>query len=206
MRFTKTLPLAVAALLVLPGAALAKDRNHDGLPDGWEKAHHLSLKVKQGTRDQDNDGLRNRGEFRAGTNPRSADSDNDGIKDGEENAGKVTSFTNGVLTISLFDGSTLTGTVDNGTKVKCEGAGDDQGDDRGGDRARAASHGNDDGRGENRGSDNENNGDNGDDDGPNDNADEHATGCTIAAGDVVREADVKATSSGKVFEEVELAK
>jgi hypothetical protein len=192
MRFTKTLPLAVAALLVLPGAALAKDRNHDGLPDGWEKAHHLSLKVKQANRDQDNDGLRNRGEFRAGTNPRRADSDSDGIKDGEENAGKVTSFDNGVLTIALFDGSTLTGTVDNGTKVKCEGADDDQGDDHGGDRARAARHGGDD--------------DNGDDDGPNDNADEHATGCTIAAGDLVQEADVKATSSGKVFEEVELAK
>src|SRR3954447_762743 len=201
MRFTKTLPIAVGALLALPGVAAAHDRNHDGLPAGWEKAHHLSLKVKQGHRDQDHDGLKNRGEFRAGTNPRRADTDKDGIKDGEENAGKVTSFENGVLTIALFDGSTLTGTVTPGTKVKCEGADDEPGDDdQGEDRAKAARHG-DDGSGEDQGEDH------GDDNrGPNDNADEHATGCTIAANDTVQEADVKVTSTGNVFEEVELAK
>jgi hypothetical protein len=200
MRITKTLPIAVAALLALPAAAVAKDRNHDGLPDGWEKAHHLSLKVKQGHRDQDHDGLKNRGEFRAGTNPRRADTDKDGIKDGEENAGKVTSFENGVLTIALFDGSTLTGTVTPGTKVKCEGADDQQGDDD--NTAKAARHGSDgdepgDDHGEHRGDDNR---------GPNDNADEHATGCTIAANDTVQEAEVKVTSTGNVFREVELAK
>src|SRR3954469_396086 len=135
MRFTKTLPIAVTALLALPGVAAAHDRNHDGLPDTWEKAHHLSLKVKQGHRDQDHDGLRNRNEFRAGTNPRKADSDGDGRKDGDENAGKVTAFTGGVLTITLFDGSTLKGTVTPGTKIECKGAED---------TARAARHGDDD--------------------------------------------------------------
>src|SRR3954462_11077277 len=140
MRFTKTLPIAVTALLALPGVAAAHDRNHDGLPDTWEKAHHLSLKVKQGHRDQDHDGLKNRGEFRAGTNPRRADSDNHASKDGQENAGKVTSFENGVLTIALFDGSTLKGTVTPGEKVKCEGGEDVHGDD---DRAQAARRGED---------------------------------------------------------------
>ena len=199
MRFTKTLPIAVAALLALPAAAFAHDRNHDGLPDGWEKAHHLSLKVKQGKKDQDHDGLRNRGEFKAGTNPRRADSDRDGIKDGDENAGKVTAFENGVLTIALFDNSTLKGTVTPGTKIKCEGADDDHGEDR----ARTARHGDDDGPGDDHGDD-----ERGDDDnrGPNDNADEHATGCAIAVGDTVEEAEVRATSTGTVFKEVELAK
>src|SRR3954447_6099116 len=199
MRLFKALPLAAVAGLALPGVAAARDRNHDGLPDGWEKAHHLSLKVKQGHRDQDHDGLRNRGEFRASTNPRRADSDKDGIKDGEENAGKVTSFENGVLTIALFDGSTLKGTVTPGTKVKCEGAEDEHGDDdQGDDHAKAARHGGDDEPGDDRGDD--------DNRGPNDNADEHATGCTIAANDTVQEAEVKVTSTGNVFGEVELAK
>ena len=208
MRFTKTLPIAVAALLALPAAAVAKDRNHDGLPDGWEKAHHLSLKVKQGHRDQDHDGLRNKAEFAAQTNPRDDDTDNDGIKDGEENAGKVSSFDGSTLTIALFDGSTLTGKVTPDTEVKCEGADGQQGDDehQGEDRAKAARDGQDepgddhgdDNQGEDRGDDNNS--------GPNDNADEHATGCAIADGDTVREADVKASSAGTVFEEVELAK
>jgi len=203
MRFTKTLPIAVAALLALPGAALAKDRNHDGLPDGWEKAHNLSLKVKQANRDQDHDGLRNRGEFRAGTNPRRADSDGDGIEDGQENAGKVTSFDNGVLTIALFDGSTLTGQVTPDTEVKCDGAGEDRAQaarDGGGDHGDGNGSGRDDGPGDDNGQGDDN--EQGDDDGQAG----QAAPCTIAAGDVVREADVKATSAGNVFEEVELAK
>src|SRR4051794_2815773 len=146
MRITRTLPIAATALLALPGAAAAKDRNHDGLPDGWEKAHHLSLKVNQAHRDQDRDGLRNRREFQAGTDPRRADTDGDGRKDGDENAGKVTSFTGGVLTITLFDGSTLTGAVTPGTKIECKGAPST-------DTAKAARHGSDDTSGDDRGND-----------------------------------------------------
>ena len=41
--------------------------------------------------------------------PSKADTDGDGIKDSDENAGTVTSFENGVLTITLFDGGTLSG-------------------------------------------------------------------------------------------------
>ncbi len=84
--------LGAVAVLAVPGAAQAKshhhpqvrDRNHDGLPDKWEKRHHLSLAVKQATRDQDKDGLNNRGEFKADSNPRDADTDNDGVNDGNE--------------------------------------------------------------------------------------------------------------------------
>jgi hypothetical protein len=74
----------LTALLVLAGLASAKDRNRDGLPDGWEKRNRLSLKVKQHKRDQDRDKLNNRDEYKLKTNPRKADSDGDGLRDGEE--------------------------------------------------------------------------------------------------------------------------
>jgi hypothetical protein len=102
MTRTKTL-LAALILLVavaLPGVADARgrhggknhahhakkkrDRNHDGLPDRWERRHRLSLKVNQARRDQDGDGLGNRGEFGNGTDPRDPDTDGDGVGDGNE--------------------------------------------------------------------------------------------------------------------------
>ena len=73
-----------ATLALFAAPALARDRNHDQLPDRWEKHNNLSLKVKQSKRDQDRDKLNNRDEFRYKTNPRKADTDNDGLKDGEE--------------------------------------------------------------------------------------------------------------------------
>ena len=105
--------VALALMVALPAVASAKrhssghaksakraDRNRDGLPDRWERRHHLSLKVKQASRDQDRDGSNNAMEFAANTNPRDRDSDDDGVKDGDENVGTVTSFTDGVLVIS----------------------------------------------------------------------------------------------------------
>jgi hypothetical protein len=88
------LALAAVLLLALPAAASAKrhhertrDRNHDGLPDKWERHHHLSTKARGvGKADPDRDGLNNRGEFRSRTNPRRADSDGDGVGDANEDA------------------------------------------------------------------------------------------------------------------------
>src|SRR3954454_23711326 len=134
--------LAATALLALPAAASASaDRNHDGLPDGWETRHHLSLKVNQSGRDTDHDGLTNRGEMRHGTNPRKSDTDRDGMNDGDEvrtgnnprrrdsdgdgtrdgaeHAGMIASFSDGILTIKLMDGSTVKGHVDDSTRVRC---------------------------------------------------------------------------------------
>lgn len=136
--------LGVLALLAMPGVAAAKDRNHDRIPDRWEKRHHLSLSVNQAGRDQDGDHLRNRGEFEAGDNPRDDDSDNDGVMDGKENAGTIASFdaATGRLTIDLFGTETVSGLVTDRTRIKCEaqGAGSastsshgsDSGDDHGG--------------------------------------------------------------------------
>ena len=74
-----------ALLLAIPGLASApRDANDDNLPDRWEKRHDLSLNVNQARRNQDKDGLRNKGEFRRGTDPRDADTDGDGIPDGED--------------------------------------------------------------------------------------------------------------------------
>ena len=84
-RLTLVLATAVAALsLLLAAPALGKDRNKDRIPDSWEKANHLSLKVKQHKRDPDRDKLNNKLEFKFHTNPRKADTDSDGLKDGEE--------------------------------------------------------------------------------------------------------------------------
>ena len=92
-------------MLSLPGIAAAKDRNHDRIPDRWEKRHGLSVKVNQAHRDQDRDKLVNRKEFQAGDDPLDPDSDGDGTPDGQEGAGTIASFDGTTLTINLFNGS-----------------------------------------------------------------------------------------------------
>ncbi|MFN8151254.1 MAG: hypothetical protein U0R24_09025 [Solirubrobacterales bacterium] len=123
MTKTRAVVLVVVGMLIaafaIAAPASAKDRNHDNLPDRWEKRYDLSLKVKQGKRDQDSDGLNNRGEYAAGTNPREDDSDDDGSEDGDENAGVISSWDGETLTIDLYGGGSVTGTVDDSTEVKC---------------------------------------------------------------------------------------
>jgi hypothetical protein len=175
------LALAFAASLMLASGAAAKDRNHDRIPDKWEKRHHLSLKHKQGRRDQDHDGLKNRGEWRARFDPRDADTDDDGVDDGDENTGKVESFEDGVLTISLFNGDTIKGAVTDDTEIECDDdADDDHGDDDGPD-AVAAHHGDDDDEG-------------------NEDCDTEA----LVAGAKVLEAELKIRDGEAVWDEVEL--
>jgi hypothetical protein len=85
----RTFSVAAAGALALliaafAGTAVAKDRNHDQIPDKWEKRYHLSLKVDQANKDQDHDTVGNLDEFQDGTSPRDADSDNDGVLDGND--------------------------------------------------------------------------------------------------------------------------
>ena len=81
------LAVAVGALLfAFAGSASAADRNHDHIPDQWEINHHLSLKVNQANRDQDQDGLNNLNEFRSRTDPRDADTNNNGVTDANEDS------------------------------------------------------------------------------------------------------------------------
>jgi hypothetical protein len=204
--------LGALALLALPGAAAAKDRNHDRIPDRWEKRHHLSTAVNQARRDQDRDHLRNRAEFLAGDNPRDRDSDDDGVMDGEENAGTIASFDapSGKLTVNLFNGDMITGLVTESTRIKCEdthslsttvnarrgeeesgddnsGQGEEPGDDNGGDNAGPGSENSGPGRGDEGG---------------------EGANCTTAdlvAGATVEEAELELEHGVATYEEVELA-
>ena len=203
---TKALAVAAAALVgvliaAVPASAASKDRNHDRIPDRWEAKHGLSLKVNQARKDQDTDGLRNRGEWQAKFDPRDDDTDGDGVEDGDEGAGTIASFdaTTGELVIDVFSGDTVTGTVNADTEIECENddatepddhgddvgddVGDDEGDDDGGPGHERSSH-----------------------DGSDDHGDDDAN-CTVdalVAGAIVREAELDLTADGLVYEEIEL--
>lgn len=225
------LALGALALLAMPGLAAAKDRNHDRIPDRWEKKHHLSLTVNQARHDQDGDHLRNRGEFLAGDDPRDHDSDDDGIADGREQAGTIASFDaeSGRLVIDLFGGDMVSGLVTEGTEIECEshsGAaassqgepGDDNGgrgeeepgDDNGGENEVGDDRG---GQGEeepgdDRGGDNSGPGSESSGPGSGEESGHHDRACTVAElvpGAVVEEAELKAADGQAVFEEVELS-
>lgn len=125
----------------------------------------------------------------------------------DETAGTIASFTNGTLTITLKDGSTVSGKVTEATEIECraamasaasDGHGDqgDQGDDHG-DGGQSNS-----GPGEDE-QDDVSGHDDGDDDAPQ----QPAASCTSAAlvsGAVVREAELRVSSAGAVWQKVEL--
>jgi hypothetical protein len=214
------LALAAIGLLALPAGAAAKDRNRDHIPDRWEKRHHLSLAVNQARRDQDGDHLRNLAEFRAGDNPRDRDSDDDGVIDGEENAGTVASFdaVSGRLVIDLFGGESLSGLVDESTRIECEGPDDsatvsrDHGSgegESGDDRGEGTEPGDDSGGNSGPGSTSDNSGPGSNSSGPGGGDDDQEAGnCTAAAlvpGTVVQEAELRLDNGVATYEEVELA-
>jgi hypothetical protein len=195
--------LALLGSLLFAASASAHDANRDRIPDRWEKRHGLSLEVKQTARDQDRDGFKNRAEWRAKTDPRDADSDDDGVDDAEENAGTVTSYADGELTITLFDGGTLTGKVTDETEIQCDvedsaaKASHDPGDDEEGD----------DDRGD-RGDRDEGDDDHGDrHDGDRKRCDDDGEECGVEAltpGRAVEEASLKIGSDGRTWTEIEL--
>ncbi len=208
--------VGVLAILALPGVAAAKDRNHDRIPDRWEKRHHLSLSVNQANRDQDADHLANVGEFQAGDNPRNDDSDGDGVMDGAENAGTIASFdpATGKLTITLFNGDTVSGLVTENTRIECGHEchkGDSPADSRpgeGGDHSGPATGPPGQGDDENDNPPGHDGTPPGASEGPGQGA-EHSADCTTAAlvaGATVTEAELEISNSGATFDKVELAK
>jgi hypothetical protein len=82
-RLLTLLALTAVAAAVPTAPALAKG-DHDGMPSGWEKRHHLSVRVNDAAKDPDRDGLSNFGEYRSHTDPRRRDSDRDRRTDGRE--------------------------------------------------------------------------------------------------------------------------
>src|SRR3954452_22400466 len=82
--------VALIALLAVPAMASAKrshkknaDRNHNSIPDKWEKRFHLRGKGVAKA-DPDKDGLNNLSEFRSRTNPLKTDSNGNGVGDASE--------------------------------------------------------------------------------------------------------------------------
>ena len=205
---------AILALLAVsaPGMAQAKDSNRDRIPDRWEKSHSLTLKKDQRKLDQDKDGLRNRGEFLSNTDPRDKDSDDDGITDVKEKAGVIASYDAdaGTLTVTLYAGGELTGTVTDNTRVKCESdeAAADPTDPT---TARSENSG----PGSRHSEDESGDDDSGDDESSDDDAEHegHHGGCNgdcsiadLAEGVEITEAGVRYTADGAVFDELEIVK
>jgi hypothetical protein len=128
-----------------------------------------------------------------------------------ETAGTIASFTGATLTITLNDGSTVSAKITEDTEIECrattaraasdDGSADDndQGDDRGQDGRLGSSSG-----GEEQGDVSGREGDdNGDGQAAPDEA-EHCTTAALAAGTVVREAELRVSSAGSVWQKVEL--
>ena len=191
--------LAAIAVVVAPAAAASRDRNHDRIPDRWEVRHGLSLHKNQAKRDQDRDGLDNRGEFHAKSDPRDDDSDDDGVDDGAEGAGRIASFdpATGKLVIDAFSGDTVTGTVTDDTEIECENDDDVQPDEPGDDDHSGPGHdGEDDHGGPGHGRRHGDADDRGED--------ENCSTADLTAGTIVREAELELTSAGLIYEEIEL--
>jgi hypothetical protein len=198
---------AVALALLIPGAASAKDRNHDRIPDRWERQHGLSLKVNQAKRDQDRDALNNRQEFKSGNDPRDDDSDGDGIEDGDESSGTIASYdpATGELTINAFNTGPVTGLVTESTEVKCDD-GDDDGDEDGDGRGGTDDHGHGD-RADRSGHDDPPGDDSSDDPSGDDDPETDESACTVAdlvPGAVVHEAELEIENGTTTWEEIEL--
>lgn len=230
MKLFKTLIAAAiaASLLVVPAGALAKsrDRDHDGMPDKWEKQHHLNVHANDARKDPDHDHLSNRAEFRDHTNPRKADtdgdgindgnevrdhtnprsddSDRDGVEDGDEIAGTITSLQNGLLTIQLAGtgAGTVSGTVNDQTGIECDDTNDDAQTPT--TTAQMSRDGRDGG-----GSDDNSGPGSSNDDGANDRGDDdnqaQCTSADLKQGAVVHEASLtKAADGSNVFTKIEL--
>jgi hypothetical protein len=131
------------------------------------------------------------------------------------NAGTVASFTNGVLTITLADGSTVAGRVSDATELECttssgqSQSGDDSGDNSSStDSQSSGSSDQSSGSGDqSSGSDNQSSGSGDNQSSGSDNQSSGGQTCATAAltpGAVVREAELAISSSGATWQKLEL--
>jgi hypothetical protein len=188
-----------------------REKTHPGKADSDKDG------TKDGSEDADRDRLNNAGEDESGNDPINPDSDDDGIEDGDEGAGRIDSFDGTTLTIKMFGGATLAGTVDEATSVWCDdsdlwGEDEDWGDDESGKQS-VASTGDEYGDGEDPFGDDSSDDESGDDEFYDDEGDDgdyvDEGECAIAdltAGTVVRGASLTVDEEGSFFDEVEIVK
>jgi hypothetical protein len=209
-RILIALVMSGAVLVAAPGAALAQHHHARHHHARHHARHHRSRRHSRvrhfGRRAQDPSG-----------NP-------------SGQAGTVASFDNGVLTITLNDGSTVSGAVTNDTELECTAPGTTtQGEDgdRGDDNSTSGDDNNPSGDGDNRGensgdrgddngTDNTANGDddtangddnaaNGEDNGENDNENQQmCSTSSLTPGTPVAEANLEISGSGNTWKKVEL--
>lgn len=191
-----------------------RDTDRDGLNNLREYRHRTNPR----SRDTDRDGLRDGQEIRTGHDPRRRDDDDDGVRDGNERAGTVASFDSvtGVLVINLATGGTATGRVVTGvTELECENENENE-DSRtpsnngpgsansGPGNAGDDDHGDDDDNdNDDHGDDDNDDNDRGDDDDDGGDRDRCPAGA-LRAGAIVHEAELKFTSAGAIWDEIEL--
>jgi hypothetical protein len=164
-RTTITLTAALALLVIAPSGALAS-RHHR-----HHRRHHHARIERFGTA------------IGAPTSSSSADT-----------AGTVQSFNNGVLTIMLNDGSTVSGAVTNDTEIECEAA-----------DTMMSAH--EDGGGTDGTSGDTSSGDgvSGDNEAENENEVEmNCSTANLTPGTVVKEAELRISSTGSVWKDLEL--
>jgi hypothetical protein len=206
-RILITLMMSGAVLVAVPGAALAQHHHARHHHARHHARHHRSSRRSSSVRHE-------RFGRRSQDQPGSS-----------SQAGTVTSFTDngdgtGVLTITLNDGSTVTGNVTNDTNLECmtpnssqQGDDNDSGDDnassdnQGDDNASGDNQGDDNASGDNQGDDNGGNGDdNGDNGGDNGNGDggQMCSTSSLTPGTPVAEANLEISGSVSTWQKVEL--
>jgi hypothetical protein len=128
-----------------------------------------------------------------------------------ETAGTVKSFEKGALTITLKDGTAVSGTVTEDTRLECQsatttpttggddqGAGDDQNPSESGEHGAATAHAADHGSQQGAGSSDDQG------DGSGDGGQQSCTTAALVPNAVVGEAELKLSSAGAVWEKVQL--
>jgi hypothetical protein len=189
---------AAAISLAAPSAVLAHDGEHHGAGERHHhhRGHHRHAHVLA---------------FHAQALPSttSGASSTSSTPVSDDKAGTIASFTNGVLTLTLTDGSNVSGKVSERTEIECSstmataardgGQGEDngQGDDNGNDGQSSSGPGDGEHHDDSAGS-----GDTGDDDAQ-DEA-EHCTTAALVPGASVKDAFLSVSSEGSTWVKVEL--
>ena len=179
----KVLLAAVASSVVLavaPAVAFAHSHHHRG----DHRTHRTRARVRDEHFGSWND-----------ENPATSNS--------AQNAGKVASFSNGVLMLTLNNGSMVSGHVTDAAEVKCEAVGPQEmehsrhadGDHGGGSNCGGSNGGED--NGDNNGSD--------DDRGEVEQGAPMCSSANLVPGAVVRDAELRISGAGAIWQEVELA-